>query len=113
MSMTRKQLGQLIKTAREAKGLTLRAAADLLEIDKGYYSRIENGEYPLGKHARAVAKLYGLKVDEVEALASTKLPTLRPYLRAKYNLPPEAVAELEQHFKAVSQQYKGRKRGQS
>lgn len=104
MTMTRTQLGTMIRKAREAKGLSLRQAAEQLKVDWSYYRGIETGERSLGKYARPVAQLYGLDPDELEALASRKLPNFGPYLRAKYALDDEAIAELEQHFTEVSKQ---------
>lgn len=104
--VTRKQLGDILRAAREARGLMSREAAKKLGIDPAYYSRIESGQYALGKHAAAIAKLYKLNVAEVEAMAAQKLPKYRPYLRATTNLPDEALAELEDHFKAVTAKYK-------
>lgn len=111
MPLSRKQLGERIRAAREAKGLTVREAAKRLDnMDPGYYSRMETGQYAIGKHARSIAKLYGFNSAEFEALAGAKLPSLRPYLRAKYDLDDEAIAELESAFEAVA---KKRRRGRS
>jgi cytoskeletal protein RodZ len=108
---TREQLGQLIREARLAKGLTVREAAAKLDMDWSYYRKIEAGQYALGKYARPIAKLLGLNGDELEARAVKNLPNFAPYLRAKYQLDDEAIAELEAHFTEVS---KGRKpRGRS
>ena len=109
-AITRKQLGDILRAAREARGLLSREAAKKLDIDPAYYSRIETGQYALGKHAAAVARLYKLNVAEIEAMAAEKLPKYRPYLRATTDLPDEALAELEEHFKAVSAKYKRGKR---
>jgi hypothetical protein len=38
------------------------------------------------------------------------LPGLGPYLRAKYHLPPEAVAQLEAHFALINEKYQARGR---
>jgi transcriptional regulator with XRE-family HTH domain len=103
-ALSRVQIGKLIRDAREAKGLSLRQAADQLDIHFSYYRRIETGEYPLGKHARPIAKLLGLDADEFEALAAGNLPNFAPYLRAKYQLDDAAIAELEAAFAEVSKQ---------
>jgi transcriptional regulator with XRE-family HTH domain len=110
MTMTRTQLGSIIRQAREAKGLSLRQAAEKLHVDFSYYRGIETGERSLGKYARPIATLYGLKPDELEALAADKLPNFAPYLRAKYDLDDEAIAELEQRFLEVSKQSRPKKR---
>lgn len=102
MTATRKQLGNQIREARLARGLTVRAAAEKLKIDYSYYNKIETGQNALGKHAGVVARLYGLDRKELEAMAGSKLPDYRPYLRARYDLSDEAIAELEAHFAAVT-----------
>ena len=47
--------------------------------------------------------------EDLYALAGYKtpdeLPTFRPYMRAKYDLPPEAVRELESYFEFLRNQY--------
>jgi hypothetical protein len=48
-----------------------------------------------------VADLYGLAGYEIPE----GLPTLQPYLRAKYDLPPEAVADLERYFELLRNYY--------
>lgn len=112
MSPTRQQLGRIIREARLERGLTIRQAAEALKMDWGYYGKIETGQNPLGKHARPIAKLLGLDAADLEALAAPTLPNFAPYLRAKYDLDDEAIAELESHFAQVSRR-KTRKRGQS
>ncbi len=114
MPPTRKQLATKVREARIGRGYGVREAAELLSIDKAYYSRIETGQVPLGKHAGAVARLYGLNVIELKRMAEqtlgNKLPHYRPYLRATTDLPDEALEELDEHFKAVTARYKGGKR---
>ena len=36
------------------------------------------------------------------------LPGFGPYLRAKYHLPPDAVAQLEAHFALINEKYHSR-----
>jgi transcriptional regulator with XRE-family HTH domain len=103
----------LVRQARETKGLTIREAAQQLGVDHTHYVRMETGERLLGKHLPAVAKLLGLDAEELAAIATDRLPGLAPYLRAKYDLTDEAVAELEAHFKAVSKQTRPKKRSWS
>ena len=45
--------------------------------------------------------LYGLAGYE----SPERLPSFRPYLRAKYELPPEAVADLERYFELLRNYY--------
>jgi transcriptional regulator with XRE-family HTH domain len=110
MSSSRKELGNIIREARATKGLTVRGAAEKLRLDPGYYSKIENGQVALGKHAKAVARLYGLNAEELSAMSARTLPNFAPYLRAKYDLSEEAVAELEAHFAEVTKVQPKRRR---
>lgn len=110
MPKTRQELGTKIRRAREARHLSIRQAAIQLDVDRSYYRGIETGDRSLGKYARPIAQLYGLDGDELEALASAKLPTFGPYLRAKYDLDDEAVAELEDHFEQVASKRRVAKR---
>jgi transcriptional regulator with XRE-family HTH domain len=101
--------GEMIKAAREAKGLSIRQAADKLGMHFAQLHKIETGERAVSKYARPIAKLLGLNVDELVARSAPSLPALRPYLRAKYELGDEAIAELEQAFKeAVARKTRGK-----
>ena len=102
MTPTREELGAQIKAARLSEGLSVRQAAEQLGIQFTYYSRIEKGTAPVGKHAGTIARFYGMDPEVLEAQAQGNLPNLGPYLRAKYDLSEDAVAELEQHFKEVT-----------
>ena len=39
------------------------------------------------------------------------LPGLAPYLRAKYDLPPEAIRQLEDHFELINDRYVREQKG--
>lgn len=107
MTLSRQELGKMLREARESQGMTVRQAAGELGLDFGYLSRIESGRHGVGKYARPMAAIYGLDPDDVEAKAQetkTPLPDLAPYLRAKYDLSDDAVAELENHFAEITKQ---------
>jgi hypothetical protein len=42
---------------------------------------------------------------------SETLPGFAPYLRAKYDLPPEAISQLEAHFELLNQKYHSERKG--
>lgn len=99
-------LGRRIAKARQAKGWSLREAAEQIGVDWSYLAKIEKGEYIAPKNLDRIARGFSIPISELRALATKgNLPALRPYLRAKYGLGEEAVAELEEHFKRL------RKRG--
>jgi transcriptional regulator with XRE-family HTH domain len=106
-----KQLGRLIKKARQAKGLTLRAAADLAGYHHSYLARLESGDYesPAPKQLKALATVYDIPIEDLYALAGyqveDRLPGFAPYLRVKYDLPDEAVERLDQYFQMLQEHY--------
>jgi hypothetical protein len=48
-----------------------------------------------------IEDLYGLVGYDIPE----RLPSFRPYLRTKYSLPPEAVADLERYFELLRNYY--------
>jgi transcriptional regulator with XRE-family HTH domain len=96
------ELGQMIRKARTERELSTRALADMIGVDKATIIRIESGEFrsPKPNILQNLASALDLPLSDLYALARytepTTLPTLAPYLRAKYaRIPPHEVAELE------------------
>ncbi|WP_077736435.1 helix-turn-helix domain-containing protein [Bacillus sonorensis] len=50
---------QLVKI-RHQKGLTQKQVSDLIEIDRSYYTKIENGQKPSVKVAKRLAKIFDI-----------------------------------------------------
>ncbi len=112
------QLGKFIHSHREAKGLSMRALAADAKVDFSYIAHLERGSrvQPSQAVLRRLAGALGVQPDDLFTLAGyqlpEELPTLAPYLRAKYDLSDDAVAELERLFDEVSQRSGSRaKRG--
>jgi transcriptional regulator with XRE-family HTH domain len=105
------QLGAYVRKGRESRGLNLVEAAEASGLDRTYWRRLEDGRYglPSPKALEAVARVIDCAVDDLYALAgyepSGGLPTLKPYLRAKYHLPPEAIDQLEGYFAFLRSYY--------
>jgi transcriptional regulator with XRE-family HTH domain len=106
-----KQLGRLIKKYRLAKGLSQRAAADLMGYHHSYLARIETGDYesPAPKQLKAIAKVLEIPIEDLYALSGyqvpDRLPDFAPYLRAKFDLPDEAVERLDEYFQLLKEKY--------
>lgn len=63
-SETRKRIGQILKDAREAKGLTVRALSSLTGIDKSQICRVEAGRLNVGIDTiAALAEALGLTLN--------------------------------------------------
>jgi transcriptional regulator with XRE-family HTH domain len=106
-----KRLGRLIKKNRLERGLTLRAAADQIGYDHSYLGRLEAGDYesPAPKLLKNIAKALGIPIEDLYALSGyevpDRLPNFAPYLRAKYDLPDEAVERLDEYFLLLKDKY--------
>lgn len=99
-------LGSVIKRGREELGLSVRGLAAAVQVAPSSILRLESDEYrPTEDLLRRLAATLDADFEELDALATKNLPRLAPYLRAKYDLPPEAIADLERHFDQVTKEY--------
>ncbi len=104
-------LGDYIRTRRTAMGLSLANAAEASDLDDSYWSRLENDLYktPSPRHLQTIAVVLEVPVEDLYGLAGyeipKRLPSFQPYLRAKYDLPPEAIAEIERYFDMLRNYY--------
>jgi len=104
-------LGEYISERRASRNLSLADAADLSGLHLSYWSKLEAGKYesPAPKHLMAIARTLGVDFEDLYGLAGyespERLPTFQPYLRAKYELPPEAIADLERYFELLRNYY--------
>ena len=109
---TAKQLGRMLNQRRQALGLTVRDLEALSGVDDSSIVRLENGQQsrPNVEKLDKLATALRLSIEDLLSTAgltkSTGLPSLRPYLRAKYaQLPPEAHAELNEYFNSLGKRY--------
>jgi transcriptional regulator with XRE-family HTH domain len=104
-------LGQYIRERRQALGLSYQQAGERSGLHHSYWNKLENGHYhqPAPKHLQAIAQTIEVAYEDLFGLAGydnpRRLPSFRPYLRAKYDLPAEAVADLERYFELLRNYY--------
>jgi transcriptional regulator with XRE-family HTH domain len=104
-------LGVLIRQTRERAGLSLRNLEAITGIPRTILNRLELGQLdaPSPHLLQRIAEALELDSDDLFALAgyrpSDKLPSLTPYLRAKYHLPPHALAEANEALQAILERY--------
>lgn len=111
MAPRTRTLHGVLKAKREEQGWSVRGLAEELDLAPSTILRFEDGSRrPSPELMKRLAKALKTNNEELLALGNHKLPTFAPYLRAKYDLSPEAVAELEAHFKTVTA---NQKRGRS
>src|SRR5690348_8727429 len=106
----REQLAETIRKARQKRGFTAREVARRAGVDVGVVTKLERCEIgqPRVENVRAIAVVLGIPLADVYAmlhwLPATELPTLRPYMRAKYtNLTEADVAEVERFISGLTQ----------
>lgn len=104
-------LGAHIQRGRERAGLSLRHLAAITGIPKTTLHRLEldQMDHPSPALLQRVAEALELNSDDLFAFVgyrpSESLPSLAPYLRAKYHLPPEAIAEVNDALGGILDKY--------
>lgn len=104
-------LGEYVKARRLAGGLDTRTCFEHAGLSESYWYRLENGEVQRPDPAllRKVAETISCPAEDLYALCDypipDTLPTLTPYLRTKYDLPPEAVRDMERYFAQLRSYY--------
>jgi transcriptional regulator with XRE-family HTH domain len=104
-------LGEYIRERRESRGLNYYEAAERSGLNHTFWRKLEDGQYqaPSPRSLLAIAKTLTAPIEDLYGLAGYdipgRLPSFRPYLRARYDLPPEAVADLEHYFELLRNYY--------
>lgn len=103
------QLGQFLKAHREACGLSGRRLAAAAGMDQATLLRFETGHIgaPRPDKLSRIAQVLGVSSADVFALAGytapRDLPTLRPYLTAKYHgLLAEDINRIETYVARIA-----------
>ena len=104
-------LGEYVRARRMSLELGYQQVADRSGLHYSYWNKLENGHYeqPAPKYLKIIADTLDVPIEDLYGLAGydlpDRLPTFTPYLRAKYELPPEAVADLERYFDMLRSYY--------
>jgi transcriptional regulator with XRE-family HTH domain len=108
----RLQLAELLSATRVSKGLTAREVARRAGVDVGTVSLLERCKIaqPRVESVRAIAQVLGIPLADIYTmvhwLPRTELPSLKPYMRAKYgDLPDEAVEEVERFVTKLAEKH--------
>jgi transcriptional regulator with XRE-family HTH domain len=104
------KLGKLLRQRRTELGLSLHAVAELAGIGKAQLSRIETGERsPKPDTLAALGTALDTPLADLYEAADVpmphRLPSIRPYLRRAYDLPEDAVDEMERYFQRITHEY--------
>jgi transcriptional regulator with XRE-family HTH domain len=105
------RLGAHVRHLRQTGSLSVRGLAARASVDATWLSRLEHGVYssPDPRSLWRLAQALEVDVEELYLDAGygdgRGLPGFGPYLRAKYDLPQEAIDQLEAHFELISEKY--------
>ncbi|WP_235657997.1 helix-turn-helix domain-containing protein [Mycobacteroides abscessus] len=104
-------MADALRLRRESLGLSANEVARRANIYPSTYWRIETGQVPKPDTDSLLTIAAALDIPTADLFAASgwlpdsELPSLRPYLRTKYHLPPEALSKLEASVKAIAGEY--------
>jgi transcriptional regulator with XRE-family HTH domain len=106
------RLAELLRTARERLGLSVREVAKRSGVVNSNIVRLEQGAIPNPRPETLKAIADVLELDLADVFASIGyvqpkgLPSFTPYLRSKYgDMPESAVQELQRYFTELVQKH--------
>lgn len=107
-----KKLGALLKQTREARGLSMRQLAKLVDVRDVTILRFERGDQaaPAPDKLARIANVLGLSLADVYALADyavpNDLPSFTPYLRTKYrDLPADEIDKIQAYAARLARKH--------
>lgn len=111
LTPTPNTLGAFVRQARERAGFSLRNLEAIVGVSRQLLLRLEHDQLdnPSPALLHLLAQALELDSDDLFAFVgyrpSEKLPSLTPYLRAKYQLPPKALAEANEALRDILDKY--------
>lgn len=109
------KLGHYVREQRMARGLSGQALALAAGVDKAWLHRLEHGEYASPDPHLLVRLARALEVDVANLYVAAGLPTgrelpsMKPYLRAKYDLPEHAITQIAEYVDMLNERYSSEK----
>jgi transcriptional regulator with XRE-family HTH domain len=106
MSLTSTQaqrLGALIAKARMRHGIAQTALAVQLDVATGWLAGLEQGRFldPSAERLARIAEVLDIEPKRIERITkgrvTDRLPEMRAYFRAKYDLTPEQINRIEHY----------------
>lgn len=86
-----KTMGRKIKALREEKGLSLRKAAKLIDMDYSYLNRIENGFVPSIKLLEQIANAYNVELSFIVGNEIEIPDEIKPHIKKWYSFIEDAT----------------------
>lgn len=107
-----RKLGHLFKSARRTRQLSLREVDELTGVSYGWLSRLERGLMPTPAPSKLtkVADVLGIAPERIDRITrggvSSDLPPIRTYFRAKYQLTPQEITQIEELFDQIRRKHR-------
>jgi transcriptional regulator with XRE-family HTH domain len=104
-------LGNYVRRLRKQHGFGIRQLAAAAKVDSSWLSKLERDTYdsPDPRSLYRVARALDLETADLYLAAGygdgSRLPGFAGYLRAKYQLPDDAVEQLQAHFDLINEKY--------
>lgn len=103
-------VGQVVRAQRLRRGMSGPELAAAAGVDKATVSRIEHDEFePTPRVLLGIARALEIDVSDLYLAAGllpgTALPSMGPYLRAKFDLPEDALQRIEEYVEMVNERY--------
>ncbi|MGW4370102.1 helix-turn-helix domain-containing protein [Nocardia takedensis] len=101
-------IGNFLRTKREGTRLSQAEVARRAGVAKSTVSRLEAAQLrPRADCLQAIGEVIGVSLADIFAAGgrtpSSDLPSIRPYLRAKYcNMPAELLEEIEEYLERLA-----------
>jgi transcriptional regulator with XRE-family HTH domain len=109
-----KRIGRMIATARRNRSWSLRRLSTESGISPAWLLKLERGEYtsPAPERLLRVTEVLRLDPERIERVAkgqiSESLPGVRTYFRAKYDLTPQEIDEIERTVTEIQRNHERR-----
>lgn len=102
-----KQLGQLIRAARQDQGLSTPELARAVGTSQSNIVRLENGqvETPSAVLLQRLSTQLDQPLTQLYRLAGIPVPALQPYLRADYGLSDKDVTRVQDYIHRLASRY--------
>jgi transcriptional regulator with XRE-family HTH domain len=102
-----RELGRIFNQARRARKLSLRALDEQAGVSYGWLGRLERGQMraPAPSKLTRVAEVLDIPPERIDLITrgrvSRDLPPIRTYFRAKYQLQPLEIKQIEELFDQI------------
>jgi transcriptional regulator with XRE-family HTH domain len=105
------RLARTLRKAREGADLSVRQLETQSGVPKTVISRFEHTGTGSAQNLLDIARALELSASDLFTQAGRPLPnlpkSLPAMLRAEYDLPPEAIKEVQRNIEAIARKYRG------